>query len=110
MPWNPRRYDRSDALGHREVFGAEGCNWHRVEEWTEENEFVEFWFRSPFAAKKKRNKSDGKTTAATPYDHVTWMGIASRAMANGETIKLCPTDSPFCLDRAWSRVGLRLPG
>ena len=64
MPRNPPWHDRGNVLGDGEVFGAESCNGHRVEERPEENELIEFWFSSPFATNENRDETDGKNRSA----------------------------------------------
>jgi hypothetical protein len=58
MPWNPRRYDRRDALCHREMFGAEGRDGRRVEKRPQQNQPVESSRLLPIAANKNRDQPD----------------------------------------------------
>src|SRR5215471_8752492 len=60
MPRNPRRYEGRDDLRQREMFGAEGREWRRVEKRPEENQLVEAARLLPIAANKNHDQPDGK--------------------------------------------------
>jgi hypothetical protein len=56
MPRNPLRYERRDGLRQREMFGAEGREWRRVEKGSEQNQLVDSSRFLPVAAKKNHNQ------------------------------------------------------
>ena len=95
MPGNPARNDRRDDLGQREMFGAEGREWRRVENRSEENQLVESSRLLPIAAKKIATRPTRTPTEKTRYDQITVLGIATKAKTAAEFITLPLTTIPF---------------